>query len=87
MQNSVFVSAVTKLAFLEVVRPCREAWAAAARRLVRVNYLVALLPSIGVGILFYIVIRALVNADRNERAALKRLDEEDARKAASPDQP
>ncbi len=65
----------------------RTSPAAAARRLVRVNYLVALLPSIGVGILFYIVIRALVNADRNERAALKRLEEEDARKAASPDQP
>ena len=56
-----------------------------ARTLVRVDYLVALLPSIGVGILFYIVIRALVNADRNERAALKRLDAEDARKASSPE--
>ena len=50
------------------------------------DYLVALLPSIGVGILFYIVIRALVNADRNERAALKRFDEEDARKGASPEE-
>jgi hypothetical protein len=47
-----------------------------------VDFLVALIPSIGVGILFFIVIRALVNADRNERAARKRLEEEDARKAA-----
>ncbi|MFD1505428.1 hypothetical protein ACFSBG_07055 [Georgenia yuyongxinii] len=46
------------------------------------DFLVALIPSIGVGILFFIVIRALVNADRNERAARKRLEEEDARKAA-----
>ena len=38
----------------------------------------ALLPSIGTGILFYVVIRALVNADRNERNALRRLDEEEA---------
>jgi hypothetical protein len=51
-----------------------------------VDYLVALLPSIGVGILFYIVIRALVNADRNERAALKRFEEEDAGKGSSPQQ-
>jgi hypothetical protein len=36
--------------------------------------LAALLPSIGVGLVFWLVIRALVNADRTERAALARMD-------------
>ena len=50
--------------------------------------LAALVPSIGVGFLFYLAIRALVNADRNERAALARMDAEElraARKAAEND--
>jgi hypothetical protein len=34
----------------------------------------ALVPSVGVGFLFYLAIRALVNADRTERAALARMD-------------
>ena len=34
----------------------------------------ALVPSIGVGFLFYLAIRALVNADRTERAALAKMD-------------
>ncbi len=43
--------------------------------------LAALTPPIGVGLLFYLAIRALMNADRNERAALARLEaEEDARR-------
>jgi hypothetical protein len=49
--------------------------------------LAALTPPIGVGLLFYLAIRALMNADRNERAALARLEaEEDARRtpASSP---
>lgn len=37
----------------------------------------ALVPSVGVGFLFYLAIRALVNADRTERAALARLDAEE----------
>jgi len=41
--------------------------------------LAALLPSVGVGLIFWLVIRALVNADRSERAALARMDAEDAR--------
>ena len=49
-----------------------------ARRLRDVDYLVALIPSVGTGILFFIVIRAMVNADRNERAALERMDREAA---------
>ncbi|WP_066585613.1 hypothetical protein [Cellulomonas timonensis] len=40
--------------------------------------LAAIVPSIGVGVLFWLTIRALVNADRNERAALARLDAQDA---------
>jgi len=44
--------------------------------------LAALLPSIGVGAIFWYVMRALVNADRTERAALARMDAEDAARAA-----
>ena len=47
-----------------------------------VDYLVALVPSLGTGLLFYFVIRAFVNADRNEREALRRLDEEEMRKGS-----
>jgi hypothetical protein len=36
--------------------------------------LAALLPSIGVGLLFWFAIRALVNADRTERQALAKMD-------------
>ena len=36
--------------------------------------LAALIPSLGVGLLFFLAIRSLMNADRNERAALARLD-------------
>jgi len=39
--------------------------------------LAALLPSIGVGLLFWFAIRALVNADRTERQALARMDAEE----------
>ncbi|MBO3085035.1 hypothetical protein [Cellulomonas fengjieae] len=47
--------------------------------------LMALLPSIGVGLLFWFAIRALVNADRTERAALAKMDaeEREAERAAS----
>lgn len=47
-----------------------------------VDYLVALVPSLGTGLLFYFVIRAFVNADRNEREALRRLDEQEMRKGS-----
>ncbi len=44
----------------------------------------ALVPSIGVGVLFYFAMRFIIRADRNERANLARLDaEEDARDAAA----
>ncbi|WP_448059023.1 hypothetical protein [Cellulomonas hominis] len=44
--------------------------------------LAAVVPSLGVGILFWLAIRALVNADRTERAALARMDARDRRAAA-----
>ncbi len=34
----------------------------------------ALVPSIGVGVLFYFVMRNVIRADRNERAQLAELD-------------
>lgn len=47
----------------------------------------ALLPPIGVGLIFWFVMRAIVQADRRERAAMARLEAaEDAagREAAAP---
>ncbi|WP_159793878.1 hypothetical protein [Puerhibacterium puerhi] len=43
--------------------------------------LIALAPSVGVGLLFWFAMRKIVRADRNEREALARLDAEDARRA------
>ncbi|NKY39367.1 hypothetical protein [Cellulomonas septica] len=43
--------------------------------------LAAVLPSIGVGLIFWFAIRALVNADRTERQALARMDAEERRAA------
>ena len=40
--------------------------------------LAAVLPSIGVGLLFWFAMRAVVNADRTERQALARMDAEEA---------
>lgn len=45
--------------------------------------LAALAPSIGVGLLFWLVIRALVNADRNERRATSQKD--DAERGSQPE--
>ena len=47
--------------------------------------LAALIPSIGVGLVFWLVIRALVNADRTERAALARMDAQDRERRKSPE--
>lgn len=46
--------------------------------------LAALIPSIGVGLLFWYVVRALVNADRTERQAQAQMDAQD-RRAETPD--
>jgi len=40
-----------------------------------VQILAGLLPSAGVGFLFFIVIRSLVQADRRERLALAKFDD------------
>lgn len=42
----------------------------------------ALVPSIGVGLLFWFAIRAMINADRRERAALAKLDAAEREMAA-----
>ncbi|HET8795692.1 MAG TPA: hypothetical protein VFM62_04880 [Arthrobacter sp.] len=44
------------------------------------EYLAVLIPSAGVGTLFYFVMRALFNVDRSEREALARAEEEAGRK-------
>ncbi|ACZ31982.1 hypothetical protein Xcel_2976 [Xylanimonas cellulosilytica DSM 15894] len=40
--------------------------------------LAGVVPSIGVGLLFWFAMRKIVRADRNERAALAKLDAEEA---------
>lgn len=48
--------------------------------------LVGIIPSIGVGLIFWFAIRSVIRADRNERAALARLEaEQDAAEAAPVD--
>jgi len=42
----------------------------------------AVVPSIGVGLLFWLAMRALVNADRTERAAIARMDAQEREAAA-----
>lgn len=53
------------------------------------EYLAVLLPSAGVGTLFYFVMRALFNSDRSEREALARAEAEARQKqdkeATTPD--
>ncbi|WP_062462088.1 hypothetical protein [Demequina soli] len=44
---------------------------------------VGIIPSIGVGLIFWFAMRSVLRADRNERAALAREEaEQDAREAA-----
>lgn len=43
--------------------------------------LVSILPSIGVGLIFWYVMRAVIRADRKERAEMARIDAEEARQA------
>ncbi len=44
--------------------------------------LAALLPSVGVGLIFWFAMRAIINADRSERQALARMDTENDEPAA-----
>ncbi len=39
--------------------------------------LAALVPSVGVGLLFWFVVRAMIAADRRERAAMAAMDREE----------
>lgn len=43
-----------------------------------VDAALALVPSVGVGILFYFIIRSMIRADRTEREALKQLEKQEA---------
>ena len=46
--------------------------------------LISIIPSIGVGLLFWYVMRAVIRADRRERAMLAKIEaEEDAQAAAA----
>lgn len=42
------------------------------------EYVAVLLPSIAVGLIFYFVMRSIFNADRTEREAMTRADEQRA---------
>jgi hypothetical protein len=44
--------------------------------------LISILPSVGIGLIFWYVMRAVIRADRRERAEIARIDAEDARRAA-----
>jgi hypothetical protein len=44
-------------------------------------YLAAIIPSVGVGILFYIVIKNMIEGDRKERLAHSQWEAEEKRKA------
>lgn len=51
------------------------------------DILAALVPSIGVGLLFWFAIRAIISADRRERAAVTAFDKADAEKAGASGSP
>ena len=42
----------------------------------------ALIPSVGVGAIFWYAVRLMIQADRRERVAMARLDAEEARRNA-----
>lgn len=45
----------------------------------------ALTPSVGVGLIFWLVMRKIIHADRNERAAQAALDRRERAEVASED--
>ena len=45
--------------------------------------LISIIPSIGVGLIFWYVMRAVIRADRRERAELAKYDTEEAARAAA----
>ena len=44
----------------------------------------ALIPSAGVGLIFWFALRAIITADRTERLALARLDTQESTSATAP---
>jgi hypothetical protein len=52
-----------------------------------IEVLAALFPPVAVGLLFWVVIRAILRADRRERAALTRMEQEERRAAARDAEP
>lgn len=44
------------------------------------DYLAVIVPSVGVGVVFFFAIKAIFNADRSEREALARAEREAAQK-------
>jgi len=44
------------------------------------DYVIALAPTVGVGILFFVIMRIFLSADRRERAAQAKIDAEVARR-------
>jgi hypothetical protein len=47
-----------------------------------IQVVAGLVPSIGVGLIFWFVIRAVIHADRRERQAIARLEAEQDRREA-----
>ena len=45
--------------------------------------LISIIPSIGVGLIFWYVMRAVIRADRRERAELAKFDAEEAARTAA----
>jgi hypothetical protein len=49
--------------------------------------LISILPSVGLGLIFWYVMRAVIRADRREREELAKIDAEEAAKAAEKTEP
>lgn len=50
------------------------------------EYVAVIVPSLGVGLLFYFAMKAIFNADRSERDALARAEQDSAKNDDSPAQ-
>ncbi|MGA7205180.1 MAG: hypothetical protein WBX27_11175 [Specibacter sp.] len=48
------------------------------------EYVAVILPSLGVGVLFYFAMKAIFNADRSERDALAQAEQESERNGELP---